>query len=80
MKKSVVFAFMFSALLLTACSTAHHQSTAWETKTVLLTPSQADTELKKYAEDGWTCVGVITGSPVSPTGELRGYMLKRPKE
>jgi outer membrane biogenesis lipoprotein LolB len=77
MKKSVALAFLASTLFLVACSTTHHQTTTKETKIVILAPDQADAELKKYAQDGWTCVGVITGTPVSPMDKQRGYMLER---
>jgi hypothetical protein len=50
------------------------------TRIVILAPDQAEAELKKHADDGWTCVGAITGTPVSPMDKLRGYMLVRQKQ
>jgi hypothetical protein len=80
MKKSVVLSFFASILILVSCSTTQHQTSAKETKVVILDPDQANAELKRYADDGWACVGVMTGTPVSATDKLRGYMLERSKK
>ena len=78
MKRFIGPAFMAGTLFLAACRTTRPQATAWELKPVYLAPGQAHTELKKFARDGWTLVGVITNTPVSPTDDLREYLLKRP--
>jgi len=79
MMKSVALAILASTWFLVACGTTHHQTTTKETKIVILAPDKADAELMKYALDGWTCVGVITGTPISPMDKQRGYMLERSK-
>ncbi|HEY1787258.1 MAG TPA: hypothetical protein VGJ73_03840 [Verrucomicrobiae bacterium] len=79
MNRLVAFVFLAGELFLAGCSTKSHQASANETKISFLAPTHADAELKKYAENGWVLVGVVTGTPVSPTGELCGYLLKRPK-
>jgi len=68
---------MVSVLLLAACGTPNPQPRTKELKVLVLAPSQADAVLKKYRERGWVLEGIMTGSPVSPTGELAGYLLKR---
>jgi hypothetical protein len=68
---------MVSVLLLAACGTPYGQPRNVETKILVLAPSQADAALKKYKEQGWIFVGIMTGSPISPTGQLCGYLLKR---
>jgi hypothetical protein len=78
MKRFIGPAIIASTLFLAACRMTQPQATAWELKPVFLTPGQAHTELKKYAQDGWTLVGVVTNSPANSTGDLREYILKRP--
>jgi len=33
--------------------------------------------LKMYKEHGRVLEGIMTGTPISPTDQLRGYLLKR---
>lgn len=73
----VSIASMVSVLLLAAGSTPHPQARTKETKLLVVAPSQADAVLKKYKEQGWVLAGIMTGSPVSPTGQQCGYLLKR---
>jgi hypothetical protein len=78
MKGFIGFALAAGLLFLAACRTTQPQAKAWELKPIYLAPGQAATELKKYAKDGWTLVGVVTNTPMSPTDDLREYILKRP--
>jgi hypothetical protein len=78
MKGFMGFSLAAGLLFLAACRTTQHQAKTWELKPVYLAPSQATTELKRYAKDGWTLAGVVTNTPTGPTDDLREYILKRP--
>jgi hypothetical protein len=79
-KTFVSIASLIGLLFLTASGPAHRQQCAEETKLVVLAPGQADAELKRYKQNGWALVEIMTGSPISRTDKLRGYLLKRPKQ
>jgi hypothetical protein len=67
-------AFVGCTVFVGVCSTTHTAS-KHETMIVNLAPGEADPALKKYAVDGWTCVGVMTG-----IGSEYGYLLLRTNE
>jgi hypothetical protein len=77
MKNVVRLAFIICTVFVVACSTVYHHASIKGTKIVILALEQADAELRKYAADGWRCVGVTTGTPISPMDLKRGYMLER---
>ena len=77
MRKVVSLVLIVCALFAAACDAAHHQAPKKETAVVVLASEQADAMLKKYATQGWRCVGVRTGTPINPLGLERGYLLAR---
>ena len=68
MKKLIALVFAASTFMMAGCCTTHHVA-KWEYKTIQ--GSQTDDSLNKFADDGWTVVGL---------NSYGGYLLKRPKQ